>query len=44
MALTHINAVLYASVPSTQIGGIPVKLEPKVFDFTLDTPSLPEST
>jgi hypothetical protein len=34
----HINVVLCASVPSTQIGRLPVKLMPKVFDFTMDTP------
>jgi hypothetical protein len=32
----HINAVLCALVPSGQIGGL-VKLEPKVFDFIMDT-------
>jgi hypothetical protein len=42
--LMYINAVLCASVPSAQNDGLPVKLTPKVFDFTVDTPSLPEST
>ena len=42
-ASTHINAVLCTSVPSAQNGGLPVKLVPKVFNFTMDTPSLPES-
>ena len=42
-ASTHINAVLCASVSSAQIGGLPMKLVPKVFDFTMDTPSSPES-
>jgi hypothetical protein len=30
-------------VPSVQNGGLPVKLAPKVFDFTMDNPSSPES-
>ena len=30
-------------VPSAQNGGLLVKLAPKVFDFTMDTPSSPES-
>ena len=42
-ASTHINAVLCTSVPSAQNGGLPVELAPKVFDFTMDTPSSPES-
>ena len=41
--LTHINAVLCASVPSVQIGRLPVKLAPKVFDLTMNTPSSLES-
>ena len=40
---THINAVLCALVPSAQNDGLPVKLAPKVFNFTMDTPSSPES-
>ena len=43
MESTHINAVLCALVPSAQIGGLPVKLAPKVFDFTMDTLGSPES-
>ena len=43
MASTHINAVLHVSVPSTHNGGLPAKLAPKVFDFTMDTPSSPEN-
>ena len=39
----HINAVLCALVPSAQIGGLPVKLMPKNFDFTMETPSSPVS-
>ena len=39
----HINAVLCVVVPSAQIGGFPMKLAPNVFDFTVDTPSSPES-
>jgi hypothetical protein len=35
---------LCSSVPSAQNGGLLVKLAPKVFDFTMDTPSSPEST
>jgi hypothetical protein len=27
-------------VPFAQIGGLPMKLMPKVFDFTMDTPRL----
>ena len=42
-ALTHINEVLCASVPSVQNGGLPVILASKVFNFTMDTSSLPES-
>ena len=42
-ASTHINTVLYALMPSAQNGGLLVKLAPKVFDFTMDTPSSPES-
>jgi hypothetical protein len=38
-ASTHINTVLCALVPSAQNGGLQVKLEPKVFNFTMDTPS-----
>ena len=41
-ALTHISVVLCTLVPSAQNGKLPVKLAPKVFDFTMDTPSLPE--
>ena len=37
MASKHINAVLWASVPSAQNDGLLVKLVPKVFDFTMDT-------
>jgi hypothetical protein len=40
----HINAVLCSSVSSAQNGGLAVQLAPKVFDFTIDTPSSPEST
>ena len=40
---TPINVVLCALVPSVQNGRLPVKLVPKVFDFTMDTPSSPES-
>ena len=36
-------AALCALVPSAQIGGLPVNLVPKVFDFTMDTPSSPET-
>ena len=43
-ASTYINAILCASVPSAQNGGLPVKLAPNVFDFTMDIPSSPEST
>jgi hypothetical protein len=43
MASTHIIAVLCASVPSAQNGGFPMKLAPKGFDFTMDTPSSLES-
>jgi hypothetical protein len=43
MALTHINAVVCASVSSAQNGGLPMKLVLKVFDFTKDTPSLLEN-
>jgi hypothetical protein len=32
-----------SSVPSAQNGGLPMKLESKVFDFTMDTPSSLES-
>ena len=42
-ASTHINEVLCALVPSTQIDGLPVKLALKDFDFTMNTPSSPES-
>jgi len=28
---------------TTQNGGLPVKLVPKDFDFTMDTPNSPES-
>jgi hypothetical protein len=35
----YINAILCASVPSSQIGGLPVELASKVFDFTMNTPS-----
>jgi hypothetical protein len=38
-ASTHINVVLFSPVPSAQNGGLPVKLTPKVFNFTMDTPS-----
>ena len=38
-ASTHINAILCASVASTQIGGLRVKLAPIFFYFTIDTPS-----
>jgi hypothetical protein len=43
MASMHIKAVLCASVPSAQNGGLLVKLAPKVFNFAMDTPRLPES-
>ena len=36
----HINAVLCVSVPSAQIGGLPMKLAPKVIYFTTDYPEL----
>jgi hypothetical protein len=46
----HINAHQCASMPSTQIRGLPTKLAPKVFNLTIkvfnltvDTPSSPES-
>ena len=39
----HINAIICVVVPSAQIGGFPMKLAPNVFDFTVDTPSSPES-
>jgi hypothetical protein len=42
MASTHINAVFCALVPSAQNGKLLVKLGPKVFDFTMDTPSSPK--
>jgi hypothetical protein len=42
-ASTHIKVVLCALVPSAQNGGLLVKLAPKVFDFTMDTPSSQES-
>ena len=29
---------------TTQNGGLPMKLAPKVFDFTMGTPSSPESS
>ena len=38
MASSHINVILCTSVPSTQNGGLLVKLAPKLFDFTMDTP------
>ena len=44
MTSMHINVVLCASVPSAQIGKLPMKLVPKVLNFTMDTPSLPECT
>ena len=39
-ALMHVHVVLCVSMPSTQNGELPVKLAPKVLDFTMDTPSL----
>jgi hypothetical protein len=42
-ASTHIDTVLCASVPSAQNDGLPVKLAPRVFDSTMDTPSSLES-
>jgi hypothetical protein len=43
-ASTHINAVLCASVPSVQNGGLPVNWHQLFFlYFTMDTPSSPES-
>ena len=42
-APTHINAVFCASVPPAQNGGLPDKLTPKVVNFTMDTPSLPQN-
>ena len=42
-ASKHINAVLCTLVSSAQNGGLLVKLAPEVFDFTMDTPSSPES-
>ena len=38
---THINTVLCALVPSAQNDGLPMKLAPKVFNFTMNTPSSP---
>ena len=39
----HIDVVLCASVPSVQNGGLPTKLAPIVFGFTMDTSGSPES-
>ena len=44
MASTHINVVLCTLVSSAQNGGLPMKWAPEVFNFTIGTPSLPEST
>ena len=43
-ASTHNNAVLCSSVPSAQNSGLPMKLASRVFNFTMYTPSSPEST
>jgi hypothetical protein len=42
--LDIINAHQRGSVPSAQNDGLPVTLAPKVFDFTMNTPSSLEST
>jgi hypothetical protein len=42
-ALTHINAVLCALVPSAQISGLSSEIGVNFFHFTMDTPNPPES-
>jgi hypothetical protein len=40
VVMDKLSSSVCTLVPSAQNGGLPVKLVPKIFDFTITTPSL----